>query len=492
MLKRISILILIFIVACEKQPPDSDFDGIIDSEDECPELSGAVANQGCPIYNLSIKARPSNGGSVSPSSGIFKHGTNVLLTATPSEEFVFESWSGGDGDTGNTTTLNVTVTGPKTIYANFVKKKYTLTIEIEGEGNVETVIIQPGLATDYNSGTVLELTALANDNWAFIEWQGDINSYENPIQVTMDKEKTIRAVFNDITYPFYFDANGVTVKAKKGVVPGLKGKVEGYPDGEIYTAVDNETVRNMAHNGEDMTRVVTTFVTNMTGLFNGSGSVNPNAGTFNQDISSWDTSNVEYMLNMFLQAHNFNQDISYWDTAQVINISGMFSQATSFNQDIGNWDVSNVTNMKYMFNEAVSFNQNIGNWDTGQVTDMSLMFRYAREFNQDIGNWNVSNVTSMMQMFNGATSFNQDIGDWDVGKVIYMGSMFQDAKEFNQDISSWNSSNVNNMNRLFRRAESFNVDLSKLCTENVTTYIDFDVGAISWTLPKPKWGAPCN
>ena len=491
MLKRISLLILIFIVACEKQPPDSDFDGIIDSEDECPELSGSVANQGCPTYYLEIKALPYNGGSVSPSSGSFKHGTNVLLTATPSEEFVFENWSGSD--TGNTATLNVTMTGPKTINANFVKKKYTLTIEIEGEGNVETKIIQPGLATDYNSGTVLELTALANDNWAFIEWQGDINSYENPIQVTMDKEKTIKAVFNDITYPFYFDTNGVTIKAKKGVAPGLKGKVEGYPDGEIYTAVDNETLFNMANNGEDMTRVVTTFVTTMSGLFNGSlGSVNPNAGTFNQDISSWDTSNVENMISMFSYAHNFNQDISYWNTAQVINTKNMFYKATSFNQDIGNWDVSNVTNMKWMFNEAISFNQDIGNWDTGQVTDMNVMFRYAREFNQDIGNWDVSNVTSMIQMFNGATIFNQDIGDWDVGKVIYMGSMFQDAKQFNQDISSWNTSKVIAMSHLFRRAESFNVDLSKWCVENVTTYIDFDVGAISWTLPKPKWGAPCN
>ncbi|AJK51324.1 hypothetical protein MCCG_0347 [Mycoplasma capricolum subsp. capripneumoniae 87001] len=63
---------------------------------------------------------------------------------------------------------------------------------------------------------------------------------------------------------------------------------------------------------------------------------------FNQDISSWNTSNVKNMQSMFSWASLFNQNISNWDTSNVLNMKNMFYTAEKFNQDLSTWDVSNV------------------------------------------------------------------------------------------------------------------------------------------------------
>ena len=94
--------------------------------------------------------------------------------------------------------------------------------------------------------------------------------------------------------------------------------------------------------------------------------------------------------------------ISSWDTSSVVNMSEMFNSAIRFNDDIGNWNVSGVTNMSYMFNGTSAFNNlsstSMSGWNVSNVTNMEGMFRYGN-FNQDIGAWNVGNVTTMESMF---------------------------------------------------------------------------------------------
>ena len=59
-------------------------------------------------------------------------------------------------------------------------------------------------------------------------------------------------------------------------------------------------------------------------------------------ISTWDTSLITDMTELFYYNQTFNDDISNWDVSSVTTTEKMFKFAESFNQDISGWDVSNV------------------------------------------------------------------------------------------------------------------------------------------------------
>ena len=137
--------------------------------------------------------------------------------------------------------------------------------------------------------------------------------------------------------PVYLADNGVTIKACDFASVGDTGVVNGV----TYTVVDEAMLRAMVANEEDVTTVVTTKVTNMSYILVGD----------NLDTLSY-----------------FNQDISSWDVSNVINMRGMFRNANAFNKPIGNWDTSNVTNMVEMFYYAISYNQDLSFWSVDGVT----------------------------------------------------------------------------------------------------------------------------
>ena len=82
---------------------------------------------------------------------------------------------------------------------------------------------------------------------------------------------------------------------------------------------------------------------------------------------------------MFFNNKLFNQDISTWDTSNIMDMNSMFAYATSFDQDISHWDVSNVAGMESMFTGATSFNQNLSGWSVSNIPSVPSGFIYSTD-----------------------------------------------------------------------------------------------------------------
>lgn len=173
----------------------------------------------------------------------------------------------------------------------------------------------------------------------------------------------------------------------------------------------------------------------------------------------------------------------------VTNLQSMFAGCTSFNQNLATWDMSNVTHASDMLRSCTNFNQDISEWVVSSIIDISGMFRGCTSFNQDLSTWNVSNVTEMRYMFAGCTNFNGDLSNWNVSNVKNMEYMFSGCSLYDRDMSGWDVSSVTNMSNMFAGCTSFNQILSDWCVSKIhTTPTDFSTDTPAWTLPKPVWG----
>ena len=195
-------------------------------------------------------------------------------------------------------------------------------------------------------------------------------------------------------------------------------------------------------------------------------------------VEQWGTNNWLSMKSTFNECENMVMNaVDVPQLRKVTTMESMFSNTRDFNQDISTWDVSNVTDMRGMFNTS-SFNQDIGTWNVSNVTDMNFMFNWAIAFNQDISTWDVSKVTNMSFMFN-SCPFNQDISTWNVDKVINMGYMFYNSP-FNQNIDIWNFERVTNMGFMFFASHlstaNYDALLISLHNQSLQRNVDFDAG----------------
>ena len=157
-----------------------------------------------PIVKYTITLSAGEGGTVSTTGGEYELGQTVSVTATPQGEYLFKDWSDGNTDA----TRTITVSSNSTLIANFEKKKYPLTINIEGEGEVLEEIVNAGRTTDYDSGTTVKLTAVPAEGWRFKRWSNE--NYNSQIEILLNSNIELIAEFEELSEELisFYDENG--------------------------------------------------------------------------------------------------------------------------------------------------------------------------------------------------------------------------------------------------------------------------------------------
>lgn len=171
--------------------------------DKNHSLTAYFAELPPPEFILTVAAKP--GGTTDPAPGDHKYvsGTIVQVTAKPDSGYTFDHWE-LDGNAYTTNPISVLMDNHHslTAYFSLVVSTYKLNISTTSGGTTDPT---PG-AHEYLIGVTVTITANPASGYKFDNWEldGAVRT-ENPINILMDKDHTLRAVFSSAPPATPFD-----------------------------------------------------------------------------------------------------------------------------------------------------------------------------------------------------------------------------------------------------------------------------------------------
>ena len=149
-------------------------------------------------HTLTVNVTGSGSVTKNPDKANYQSGDTVELTAIPSTGWTFDSWSGDA--TGFNNPINVTIDADLVIDASFIQGSVEYSLDVNSAGSGQVTLDPPGGL--YNEGTEVTLTAVADANWEFTGWSGDLNGTQNPATLVMTANSAVTANFDsDTTAP---------------------------------------------------------------------------------------------------------------------------------------------------------------------------------------------------------------------------------------------------------------------------------------------------
>ncbi|MEM3699768.1 MAG: DNRLRE domain-containing protein [Candidatus Bathyarchaeia archaeon] len=145
------------------------------------------------IHILTIAATA--GGTTNPTPGTYTYNvpTNVTVTAIPYSNYYFDHWEYDSVNIGSANPITIYVGSVHNLRAVFMQIKRTLIIETTAGGTTNPT---SGTYT-YSNGTTVQVAAIPSPGYQFDYWvlDGSPAGSVNPINVLMDRDHTLKAVF---------------------------------------------------------------------------------------------------------------------------------------------------------------------------------------------------------------------------------------------------------------------------------------------------------
>ena len=163
-------------------------------------------------YTITVSANPTNGGTVT-GGGTYQQGQSCTVDATPASGYTFTNWTENGNVVSTNASYTFTVTGNRTLVANFVQQQYTISVS---PNPILAGIVTGGGA--YNPGDNCTVTATANNGYTFTNWteNGNVVSTNASYSFTVTGNRTLVANFQVQTFTVAATAN----PAEGGIVEG--------------------------------------------------------------------------------------------------------------------------------------------------------------------------------------------------------------------------------------------------------------------------------
>ncbi|MBR4468441.1 MAG: T9SS type A sorting domain-containing protein [Bacteroidales bacterium] len=178
-------------------------------------------------YTISVSANPTIGGSVT-GGGTYNQGANCTVTASPNNGYTFTNWTENGSVVSTSASYTFTVTGNRTLVANFQAQPQSYTISVSANPTNGGSVTGGGT---YQQGQSCTVTATPASGYTFLRWT------ENGNQVSTNASYTFTVTGNR-TLVAQFQAQPQSYTINVSANPTNGGSVSGggtYQQGQSCT-----------------------------------------------------------------------------------------------------------------------------------------------------------------------------------------------------------------------------------------------------------------